>query len=631
MTVPPRPLKERLAEALASGETDAFSDAVVKELMPKVQASLRRDYGGGLSAEDCEDCVSQAVSRFYERSDGVRVQNPEAYIWQTAKHQAIDMLEERARLREACATATETQTPVLGFSERAAVQLVEAVVDGVDVELLVRVQQPGVASEMLDDFPGRASLDPHQVEAVAAITHPDVTGICVFDEQGLGKTVTTLFSFHRLRQLGAVTCMLVVAPKNMVLEWARDTERFFGSLYSVAVATGFEREKRIALDRPADIYVTNFETTVSLEVRLRQLLSAEKGLAMLVVDESFFVKSTQARRTSSVKALRAQVGKCVVLCGTPAPNSPHDLVEQFNIADGGVAFDGVRLPPEREAARPVVQERIETRGVYLRRLKQDVMPHLPAKTFNRILVPMEPVQERAYGAALQQLVKELNSVDDVTFKRRIASFLAQRAALLQICSHPGSLVEGYQETPAKVLALDSVLDELVLQRREKVILWSFFTFSLGTLIERYARFNPVRCDGSVSRAEDRREAVRRFQEDDETMLFVGNPAAAGAGLTLHRARYAIYESMSNQAAHYLQSLDRIHRRGQERPVEYLVLLCDRSIEVTEYDRLIAKESAAQDLLGDQVTPPLTRLSMLQEAEAAATLLGTREGGPPCRA
>ena len=84
------------------------------------------------------------------------------------------------------------------------------------------------------------------------------------------------------------------------------------------------------------------------------------------------------------------------------------------------------------------------------------------------------------------------------------------------------------------------------------------------------------------------------------MLFVGNAAAAGAGLTLHRARYAVYESMSNQAAHYLQSLDRIHRRGQDRPVEYLILVCEDSIESLEYERLLRQESDAQTLLRDKV-------------------------------
>jgi SNF2 family DNA or RNA helicase len=89
---------------------------------------------------------------------------------------------------------------------------------------------------------------------------------------------------------------------------------------------------------------------------------------------------------------------------------------------------------------------------------------------------------------------------------------------------------------------------------------------------------------------------------------------------LHRARIAVYESLSNQAAHYLQSLDRIHRRGQNRPVDYVVMLCEGSIEVQEYERLITKETAAQDLLGDRVTPPVTRDAFLAEMKDAAALL-----------
>jgi SNF2 family DNA or RNA helicase len=104
------------------------------------------------------------------------------------------------------------------------------------------------------------------------------------------------------------------------------------------------------------------------------------------------------------------------------------------------------------------------------------------------------------------------------------------------------------------------------------------------------------------------------------MLLIANPAAAGAGLTLHRARFAIYESMSNQAAHYLQSLDRIHRRGQTRPVEYLILVADRTIEVSEYDRLLAKERSAQQLLGDKILDSPTRTQMLHDLSNAAGLL-----------
>jgi SNF2 family DNA or RNA helicase len=95
-------------------------------------------------------------------------------------------------------------------------------------------------------------------------------------------------------------------------------------------------------------------------------------------------------------------------------------------------------------------------------------------------------------------------------------------------------------------------------------------------------------------------------------IFLGNPAAAGAGLTLHSARYAVYESLSNQAAHYLQSLDRIHRRGQDRDVRYITLLARGTIEEVEYARLREKANAQADLLGDPPAQAPTRRMMLAD-------------------
>ena len=66
-------------------------------------------------------------------------------------------------------------------------------------------------------------------------------------------------------------------------------------------------------------------------------------------------------------------------------------------------------------------------------------------------------------------------------------------------------------------------------------------------LDRYAQSEPF-FTTQVSDVAERREAVRRFQQDADARIFVANPAAAGAGLTLHSARIAIYESLSNQAA-----------------------------------------------------------------------------------
>lgn len=59
-------------------------------------------------------------------------------------------------------------------------------------------------------------------------------------------------------------------------------------------------------------------------------------------------------------------------------------------------------------------------------------------------------------------------------------------------------------------------------------------------------------------------------------------------------------------------MDRIHRRGQKRDVEYTVLLCRGTIEEAEYQRLKTKEQAAADLLGDPPDMTITRRLFLDE-------------------
>lgn len=476
----------------------------------------------------------------------------------------------------------------------------------------VKVAGPDAARCVLGDLDDVEVLDPHQLVNVAAMVIPGGPGLCVFDEQGAGKTVTLIFAFDLLVKRHEADVLIVVAPKSMVPEWPRDFSRFTGDLYRVVILSGSRREKMAALRRGGDVFVTNFETVVSMEAELTSLARMRDGRVALAVDESFYVKNLDARRTKAVRRLREWCGRAYVLCGTPAPNSPHDLIQQFGVVDFGATFAGVEVPEEREAAHPVVQQAIEARGLYVRHLKQDVMPDLPGKSFERVLVPLQPQQQQLYDTACRDMVLDLQSIDDAAFQRQLPSFLARRMALLQICSHPGAVVPGYRETPAKLLALDAVLEELIERRGEKVIVWSAFVHSVEELVARYSRYGSVRYDGSVETVEERREAVRRFQEDDRTRLFVANPAAAGAGLTLHRARVAVYESLSNQAAHYLQSLDRIHRRGQAREVQYIVLLGAGTLEEGEYQGLLRKEERAQHLLGDQIVAPPTRQRMLAE-------------------
>ncbi len=494
------------------------------------------------------------------------------------------------------------------------------------LEAVQRLRETGRAGavEMFPELARESPLDDHQVVNVAAMTLRGSPGLCLFDEQGAGKTVSMIYAFDALVRRDEVDLLLIAAPKSMVGEWPKDFSRFTNDLYRVEVVVGTSRQKLAAIASRADVLITNFETVVAFEDQFEALLRSYNGRASIAVDESFFIKSPEARRTMALRRLREWCARGYVLCGTPAPNSPADIVEQFNFADFGTTFDGVEVPDDRTLALPVVQAVINERGPFIRNLKSDVLPDLPTKSYERVMVQLEPKQASLYVKALSALVDDLENTSDIEFKRSITNFLSQRSLLLQICSNPAATVQDYAETPAKLLALDQVVEKYVGVQGEKIVIWSFYTATIDSIMFRYGAYGAVRYDGKVVSVEERRDAVTRFQTDDATRIFVANPAAAGAGLTLHRARAAVYESMSNQAAHYLQSLDRIHRRGQERAVEYIVLLCQDTIEEAEYQRLLNKEASAQELLGDIVDPPVVRTSMLLEATA---LLDRFKTGP----
>lgn len=487
----------------------------------------------------------------------------------------------------------------------------------------IRRGGPIAARSQIADSQMVTRLDDHQAVNVAILTAAESFGGCVFDEQGTGKTVTTIATFDLLIERGQAETVLVIAPKSMIAEWKQEVERFTGDLYKVVVVDGGRRDRARALFQGADVVVMNYEALVALQDEVIRL--ARRTRLALVVDESFNVKNPDARRTSATVAVREWCTHCFVLCGTPAPNRPEDLVAQFDLVDFGYTFAGLRLEKDPERRREQVSTRLDERGLYVRNLKSHVLADLPERTFTEVEVDLAPQQRQAYDAALSDLIIDLERVDDVGYARELTSFLARRSALLRICADPAPIVPGYTELPAKVAALDSLLPRLIEGEGEKVVLWSFYRASLERLATRYTRYGIARVDGSITDTAARRSAVKAFQEDPDVRLFLGNPAAAGAGLTLHAARYAVYESVSNQAAHYLQSLDRIHRRGQHRDVRYVTLVAKETIEEAEYDRLRTKAGAQADLLGDPPSLAPTRRMLLDELTATMHAVSAARG------
>jgi SNF2 family DNA or RNA helicase len=449
-------------------------------------------------------------------------------------------------------------------------------------------------------------LDPKQRSAVSALAVPGILGMCLFDEQGIGKTVMALAAFDILRETAEVDKMIVVCPKSMVSQWPQEVERFLGADCIVASFSSGDSAKQPTPVLPkTDVVVVNYEGVAKLSAKLNAV--TEKHPYLLIIDESYYVKNPKALRAEAIQELRRMCKKCFVLCGTPAPNSAYDIVNQFDLADLGFTFAGFTSSKDIANDRPRIEELIDQRGLYVRRLKVDAIPDLAAKNFHVEQAVLTGKQRSLYLDARDKLVLQLRGLDNVTFKKQLQGYLQRRMTLLQICACP-QVVDPTCPPSAKFGQLDDLIDRLIKEHR-KVVVWSFFTASIREIVERYARYSPVFIDGTVSDA-GRRQAISQFQTEKDTMLFIGNPAAAGAGITLHASADMIYFSFSNQAAHYLQSQDRIHRRGQTASaVNYYMFVCSGTVEETEVKRLRRKEVDQHSLLGDVIEFP----SSLDEA------------------
>jgi SNF2 family DNA or RNA helicase len=451
--------------------------------------------------------------------------------------------------------------------------------------------------------PWKEVLDIHQSIAVSMMILPNLKGLCLFDEQGVGKTVTAISAFDIMKTRHDVECMIVVCPKSMTREWKKSIEFFLPGKYSVSILEGKLNARHCIALQPADVFIMNFETVKTLQVVFNAV--ANKYRSLLVVDESYYVKNPKAIRSFALRDLRRKCVRGFVLCGTPAPNSSLDLIHQFDVADDGYTFSGFSATGDPMKDRVPIEQTIENRGIFLRRLKVNVLPNLPAKRFQIIPVKLTGRQLQLYSEARNSLELWLRGMDNTTFRKSMADYFSKRQTLLQICVNPKSIDPLFDTTPLKYTELDKVLRELIDRRKKKVVIWSYYKKSIDDLIERYKKYGTVRLDGTV-KGKTRTNSIERFQTDESVKLFIGNPAAAGAGITLHAASDAIYLSFPDQAAFYLQSLDRIHRRGQSaKSVTYHLLVCKSTIEEGVIQRLRNKEVNQANLLGDKLDWPLS--------------------------
>lgn len=171
----------------------------------------------------------------------------------------------------------------------------------------------------------------YQRRAIQWIEDRQSSGL--FLDMGLGKSVITLTAIRDMMDEFEITCVLVIAPKQVAEDtWIREVQKWDHlSGLRVSLVLGSEKKRLQALTKQADIYVTNRENTVWLCDQYRKRWPFD----MVVIDELSSFKNPQAKRFRALKRTLPYSCRLVGLTGTPSANSLLDLWAECYLLDHG--------------------------------------------------------------------------------------------------------------------------------------------------------------------------------------------------------------------------------------------------------------------------------------------------------
>jgi SWI/SNF-related matrix-associated actin-dependent regulator 1 of chromatin subfamily A len=445
-------------------------------------------------------------------------------------------------------------------------------------------------------FEPKTKALPHQLEAISFLSNSG--DVALFDEQGVGKTKEVIDALIILLKEGKIDSALIVCPKTLMYTWESEIKKHSYLVSSVLEGNNTEKGYRY-LSSP-NIYIINYEGIKS-ELEIIKLLLQTKRFA-IVLDESQRIKQPKTQTFQSLVQIKDYATKRIILTGTPVANNITDLWAQFYFLDSGKTLgtnyssftDKYNTSNITTETLNAIYKSIAPRSI--RRLKENVL-ELPEKIYISEFVDLKPKQQEIYKQLKEELLIEILKTDERTIIDESKSILKKLLRLVQIASNPGLVVLDYKETPAKFECLDDILRS-VLDKGEKIIIWSSFVGNVKTIKNRYKKYGSLCIYGDIP-ISDRSKFIELFQNDQDYKVLVANPAAAREGITLTAANNAVYLDRSFNLVDYLQSQDRIHRISQTKKCNIIKLIANDTIDLFVEDKLKRKQDIARVAQGDK--------------------------------
>ena len=484
---------------------------------------------------------------------------------------------------------------------------------------------------------------------------------CNFSVPGSGKTTTVLASFSYLQSKGDLEKILVVGPKACFQPWEDEFFLCFGKRpKSVRIETLSKQKKKTFFKSigKEDLTLMHFQSLANNQEDIITYLKNNK--CMVVIDEAHWIKNTDdGVWANAALEIAPFCSSRVILTGTPAPNGFIDLTNLFEfiwpkrnlIPFGTATLSNLSELEDNDFQNKLREKKINQlvdalKPFFVRVRKKDLK--LPDPIYHPpLMIEMGPLQreiydfiESRYIEKAKQLIKEDEPVDVLlkakTIRLRQA---ATNPSLLNSALEKDSYHEENNsipdigenltfieepeifkkikeytsnEVPNKFKQAKKLVKD-ILNRGEKVIIWVNFIkniHELSAYLEDAGYQNKFIYgeipSGNISSYEfeidfDTRESIIEDfkQKNSPFSVLIANPATMGESVSLHRAcNNAIYLERDYNAASFLQSKDRIHRKGLEKDamVNYYFLESENSIDKAISKRLELKVKNLEDII-----------------------------------
>lgn len=434
---------------------------------------------------------------------------------------------------------------------------------------------------------------PHSYQQYAIDRILEQPKTALYLDMGLGKTICSLTAVEQLlHDRFQATKVLVIAPKTVAEStWKQEAEKWDHTAgLRVSLVLGTLRQRVLALERDADVYVINRENTVWL----MEFCHWRPPFDMLIIDEASSFKDPRSKRFRALRKVRGCFDRIVELTGTPASNGLMDLWSQIYLLDGGerlgstlTAYRNRYFVPgqtnghvvfnyiPKAGAREQIFEKLKDISVSMD--KKDWLK-LPDRIDNIIPVELDPASTAVYKKMEKALVLDF---PDGKVLASSAAVLSNK--LLQLAN--GAI---YTEDRGVVQVHNKKLEALkeICEQGGSLLVFYCYQHDRDRILKAFPKARVLETAADV-------EAWNA----GKVPMMLAHPMSAGYGLNLQAGgNNIVWFGLTWSLEQYQQANARLYRQGQEKAVIVHHLVTRGTMDERVMAALSRKEAGQQALL-----------------------------------